>query len=73
MLLFSQVKAFLERIRVEKDKSREQMTEEINNRSKIVTWMNDNNVRAFKEVSKIVSQYFESPDEVLKKINGDEM
>ncbi len=61
----------LERIRAEKDMSRESMTLELKNRQKIVEWMNSNNIRDFKEVSRIVSHYIENPDEALKLINKD--
>jgi len=58
----------LERIRGEKDLTREEMTQEINRRRKIVEWMSANNIREFRGVAKIVSQYSENPDEVMKKI-----
>ncbi|KYK23289.1 hypothetical protein AYK21_02785 [Thermoplasmatales archaeon SG8-52-2] len=58
----------LERVRGEKDLTREEMTQEINRRRKIIEWMNKNNVREFRGVAKIVSQYAENPDEVMKTI-----
>ena len=61
----------LERVRGEKDLTREEMTQEINRRRKIIEWMNKNNVREFRGVAKIVSQYAETPDEVMKKIEKD--
>jgi flagellar protein FlaI len=60
----------LERIRVEKDFSREQITQEIKNRSMIIEWMNKNNLRQFREVANIVSHYVEAPSELLNRING---
>jgi flagellar protein FlaI len=62
----------LERIRAEKDMNREEMTEELNNRKKIVEWMNINNIREFRDVSKLVSQYTESPEDTLKIIEKDD-
>jgi flagellar protein FlaI len=62
----------LERIRAEKDLTREQMNQELRNRKKIVEWMNANNIRGFKEVANIVSKYAETPDELLEKIEKDE-
>jgi len=61
----------LERIRAEKDLSREEMTDEIKNRKKIVEWMNTKNIREFREVAKIIAQYTEEPDGVLKQIGKD--
>ncbi|KYK23224.1 hypothetical protein AYK24_07750 [Thermoplasmatales archaeon SG8-52-4] len=58
----------LERIRAEKDMTREEMTNEIKNRKLIVEWMNKNNVREFRDVSKLVSQYTESPEETLEMV-----
>jgi len=58
----------LERIRAEKDMSRENMTNEIKNRATLLEWMNRNDIREFKKVATLIAQYFEKPDEVLKKI-----
>src|SRR4030043_645538 len=46
----------LERIRAEKDISREMMTNELKNRTEIIEWMNINNVRAFRDVAKLIAQ-----------------
>jgi flagellar protein FlaI len=58
----------LERLRAEKDISREEMTDEIKNRKKILEWMNENNVREFRGVANIIARYNEDPAEILKKI-----
>ncbi|MCK5636799.1 MAG: hypothetical protein KAH91_05190, partial [Thermoplasmatales archaeon] len=58
----------LERIRAENDLTREEMTAEIRNRMKIVEWMNENNIRAFRDVAKMVAQYTEAPGEMLSKL-----
>jgi flagellar protein FlaI len=58
----------LERVRGEKDLTREEMTQEINRRRIIIEWMNKNNVREFRGVAKIVSQYAENPDDVMKTV-----
>ena len=42
---------------------------EIKNRTNIVEWMNNKNVRQFRDVAKIVTQYNEAPTDVLKQIN----
>ena len=62
----------LERIRAEKDMNREEMTKEVNNRRKIVEWMNKNNLRGFRDVSKLVTQYTESPEDTIKIIEKDD-
>jgi flagellar protein FlaI len=58
----------LERIRAEKDLSHEDMANEIKNRTKLIEWMNKNNIIEFREVANTVSQYNENPSETLKKI-----
>ncbi len=58
----------LERIRAEKDMSRENMTEEIKRRKRIVEIMNQGNIRSFREVARLVSRYAESPDQTLKEL-----
>jgi flagellar protein FlaI len=61
----------LERIRAEKDMSREEMTGELKKRMNVIDWMNKNNIREFREVSKLVSQYNEAPEDTLKLIDKD--
>jgi len=61
----------LERVRAEKDLNRETMTQEIKNRKKIVEWMNNNNIREFRDVAKLIAQYTENPVETLKIIRMD--
>jgi type IV secretory pathway ATPase VirB11/archaellum biosynthesis ATPase len=61
----------LERIRAEKDMTREQMTLELKNRMHIVDWMNKTNLREFRDVAKIVAQYSETPNETLKIMEKD--
>jgi flagellar protein FlaI len=58
----------LERVRAEKDLSREEITDELKNRKKIVEWMNENNIREFREVSNVVARYSEDSAEMLKQI-----
>jgi flagellar protein FlaI len=60
----------LERVRAEKDISREGMIGEIKNRTALLDWMNKNNIREFKKVATIVAQYVDNPDEVMKKIRN---
>jgi flagellar protein FlaI len=60
----------LERIRAEKDNSREGMINEIKNRTTLLDWMNKNNIREFKKVGTIVAQYVDNPSEVMKKLRN---
>jgi len=59
----------LEGIRARWDISKEDITNEIRNRAKILDWMKTNNVRTFKEVAKAISRYIESPEEFMQTIN----
>jgi len=61
----------LERIRAEKDISREGMIAEIKNRTMLLDWMNKNNIREFKKVATIIAQYVDNPQEVMKKIRAE--
>jgi len=69
--IYSGKSYILERIRAEKDLTMEEVTNEIKNRKKIIEWMNTKNIREFREVAKIVAQYIENPDEVMKRIKED--
>ncbi len=69
--IYSGKSYILERIRTEKDLTREEMSQEINNRKTIIEWMNTNNIRGFKDVANIVSKYAETPGELLKKLGKD--
>ena len=60
----------LERVRAEKDLSREQIIEELKNRASLLEWMNNNNIREFKKVAVLAAQYIEDPNTVMKKINN---
>ena len=58
----------LERIRAEKDLSREEMAKELKRRSQLLDWMNKNNVREFKKVSTLIARYVENPAQLMEKI-----
>ncbi|MBN1860777.1 MAG: type II/IV secretion system ATPase subunit [Candidatus Thermoplasmatota archaeon] len=60
----------LERVRAEKDISREGMISEIKNRTALLDWMNKNNIREFKKVATIVAQFIDNPAEIMKKIRN---
>ncbi|MEM4258139.1 MAG: type II/IV secretion system ATPase subunit [Candidatus Thermoplasmatota archaeon] len=71
--IYSGKSYIIERIRSEKDVSREQMTEEIKNRAKLLEWLNKKNIREFKKVSTLIVQYYENPRAVLEKISKDSL
>jgi ERCC4-type nuclease len=58
----------LEGIRASWDLTKEEITKEIRDRAEILEWMNENNIRTFREVAKVISRYDENPDEFMKKI-----
>ena len=44
------------------------MLDELSRRVEILEWMKDNNIRAFKDVARIVSSYIDTPDDVMEKV-----
>jgi flagellar protein FlaI len=60
----------LERIRSEKDITREEMIQEIKNRALLIEWMNKENYREFKKVATIIAQYADNPADTMKKVIG---
>ncbi len=69
--IYSGKSYILERIRAEKDISREGMIAEIKNRTMLLDWMNKNNIREFKKVATIIAQYSDNPADVMKKIRNE--
>ncbi len=59
----------LEKIKNKWDMTKEEITQEIKQRSEILKWMQKNNLRTFKEVAKVISWYSENPIDFLKKFN----
>ena len=58
----------LEKIRASTGMSKEEMVEEIKRRVKILEWMRKEGIRSYKEVAKIVAEYAEKPEEVMKRV-----
>ena len=58
----------LERIRVERNLSREEITRELRNRTRILEWMLKKNITSFKEVASIAASYREKPEDFMEKI-----
>ena len=55
-------------IRLENDWTEEKINKEVQNRKKILQWMIKNNVRDYREVGQIVSDYQKFPEMLLQKI-----
>jgi len=62
----------LEGIRARWDMSKEDITREIRQRTEILEWMKDNDIRTYREVAKAISRYAENPKEFLKKMKHPE-
>ena len=54
--------------RVQNGWSKKRFSQELQNRIKILEWMRQNNLRSYKQVGKIVSNYKKDPDMVLRNI-----
>ncbi len=59
----------LERIRNQHGISKEEMMFELKRRIEILEWMKNNNIRAFKDVARMIASYLETPKEIMAKIN----
>ncbi|RLF40718.1 MAG: secretion system protein E [Thermoplasmata archaeon] len=59
----------LDRIRKEKGWSLEQLNQELENRKKILRWMQKQGIRSYREVGKIVAEYKKDPEAVLKRVD----
>jgi flagellar protein FlaI len=59
----------LERIRAQHGMTKEEMMAELKRRVELLEWMKDNNIRAFKDVARMVASYLETPDEIMEKIS----
>jgi flagellar protein FlaI len=58
----------LGKIKEKKGWNDERLDQELKNRIKVLDWMQQKNLRSYKAVGKIVSEYSKDPDAVLKKI-----
>jgi flagellar protein FlaI len=61
----------LNNIRLQNDWTEEQLNKELENRMLILEWMKKKNIRSYKEVGRIVSDYHKYPDVLLKKAKGE--
>jgi len=60
-----------QRIKSENSWSDKEFEKEFENRKKVLSWMLNNNRRSYKDVAKIISQYYKNPSSVLEKIEED--
>ena len=58
----------LNRIKLQNMWSDEKLEQELQNRIRILEWMRKNKIRSYTEVGKIISEYHNNPEELLKKI-----
>ncbi|MCD6411450.1 MAG: secretion system protein E, partial [Thermoplasmata archaeon] len=61
----------LEKIRASSGMSREDMAEEIRRRIKILRWMKEKGLRSYREVAKVIAEYAEKPEDLLRKVEED--
>jgi len=59
----------MERIRAQHGMTKEEMMAELRRRVELLEWMKDNNIRAFKDVARMVASYLETPGEIMEKIS----
>ena len=57
----------LNNIRLQNDWEEKRMSDELKNRKIVLNWMLKNDIRDYKEVGKIVSEYSKNPDRLIKK------
>jgi flagellar protein FlaI len=60
--------SILNRIKLQNGWSDDELHQELNNRVVILEWMKRKNLRSYKEVGKIVSEYNKDPESVLRKV-----
>ena len=61
----------LERIRTREDMSREEMTNEIKNRAKLLEYMKVKEIKEFRKVAALTTKYIENRSEIMKLIKKD--
>jgi flagellar protein FlaI len=59
----------LNKIRLQNDWNEKKLKNELRNRISVLQWMIDNNIRDYKEVGKVVTNYKKNPDVLLDKIS----
>jgi len=61
----------LTRIKTQNGWSDDELQQELNNRMIILEWMERKNLRSYKDVGRIVSEYRKNPESVLRNVRGD--
>ncbi len=59
----------LDKIRRERGWSIEQLNQELENRKKVLRWLQKHNIKTYRELGKIVAEYKKDPETVLRKID----
>ena len=62
----------LNRIRMQHGWDEEKLNQELSNRMVVLEWMKRKNLRSYKQVGKIISEYHKNPKAVLKKVKEDD-
>jgi flagellar protein FlaI len=66
MFVFGGHSNLYEKIMDQEDMTRDEVVIELNRRSEVIQWMVKNEVRQFKDVNTVVSEYYEDSDKVIK-------
>jgi flagellar protein FlaI len=62
--------SIVKRIAIARGMTQEDVWEEINRRSLVLSWMAENNIVHFKDVGAIIKEYVRDPDQIMKKIQS---
>jgi flagellar protein FlaI len=61
---------FLKKIVLAKGAKLEKAYEEIERRTQVIEWLIHNNVTDYREVTRIINQYYKEPDKLMKEMGG---
>ena len=62
--------SIVKRISISRGMTQDEVWEEINRRSLVLSWMAENNIVNFKDVGNIIKEYMRDPDKILQKIKS---
>lgn len=62
-----------EKIKKDKGWDNQRLEDELNRRKKVLSWMQKQNIRSYKDVGKIVSGYKKDAEEILEMVRKDEL
>jgi flagellar protein FlaI len=63
----------LTRIKTQNGWSDDELQQELNNRMVVLEWMERKNLRSYKDVGRVVSEYRKNPESVLRTVRGDKI